>query len=133
LFEIGDIEQMFEYPLYSDLMSKADRRIESLAQKLDMPPDQCIQSLHNWTEMPAEMLRFSLLGDPSPDTIWRSAHQYEEWQDFSELTVRVVTLGTSEADVESIIRAYPDLASLKGTRYSHRTLRSCLQLRISPA
>jgi hypothetical protein len=47
LFEIGDIEQMFKYPPYSDLMSKAYRCIESLAQKLDMPPGQSIQSLQN--------------------------------------------------------------------------------------
>jgi hypothetical protein len=122
LFEVGDIEQMFEYPLYLGLMSKVDtdRCIESLAQKLDMLPDQSIQSLHNWIEMPAEMLRFSLLGDRSPDTIWRSAHQYNEWQDFSRLAVRVITLGTSEADVQRIISAHQDLASLKGTRYSDR-------------
>jgi hypothetical protein len=74
---MGDIEQMFEYPLYSDLMSKADRRIDSLAQKFDMSPDQSIRWLHNWIEMPTEMLRFALLGDRSPDTIWRSAYQYD--------------------------------------------------------
>jgi hypothetical protein len=43
-----------------------------------MAPDQSIQSLHNWIEMPAEMLRFVLLGDQSLDTIWRSEHQYGE-------------------------------------------------------
>jgi hypothetical protein len=43
LFEIGNIEQMFEYRLYLDLMSKSDPCIKSLAQKLDMPPDQSIQ------------------------------------------------------------------------------------------
>jgi hypothetical protein len=131
LFTEGDIEHMIAYPLYSNLMAKADHCIGDLAQKLGMSPDESIQCLHNWIEMAVETLRFPVLGDRSPDTIWRHAHQYDEWRDFSELAIRIITLGTSEADAERIISVHRDLASLKGTRYSHRTLQSRLQLRIS--
>jgi hypothetical protein len=98
-----------------------------------MSPDQTIQSFHNWIQTADETLRFSLLGDRSPDTIWRNAHQYDDWRDFAELAMRIVTLGTSEADVERIIRIHRDIASLKGTQYAHQTLRNRLQLRISRA
>jgi hypothetical protein len=44
-----------------------------------------------------------------------------------------VTLGTSEAEVERMIGTHRDVASLQGTRYSHRTLRSRLQLGVTRA
>jgi hypothetical protein len=131
LLETGDIDQMLRYPLYSDLVAKADRCVGSLAEKLGMSPIQSIQCFHHWIEMTDEALRFPLLGDRSSDAIRRHAHQYDDWRDFVEITLRIVTLGTSEVDVERIISTHPDIAFLKGTRYLHETLRSRLQLRIS--
>jgi hypothetical protein len=71
-----------------------------------MSPDQAIQSFHNWIQTADETLRFPLLGDRSPDTIWRNAHQYDDWRDFADLAMRIVILGTSEADVERIMNAW---------------------------
>jgi hypothetical protein len=102
-----------------------------------MSPDQAIQSFHNWIQTADETLRFPLLGDRSidrlPDRIWWNANQYDDWRDFAELAMRIVTIGTSEADVERIISIHRDIASHKGTQYSHRTFRNRLQLRISRA
>jgi hypothetical protein len=131
LFESGDIEHMLAYPLYEDLMLKADGCIASFAEILGFSPDQAVESLHNWISTPSEILRFPLLGNRSVDSIWRNAHQYDAWRDFSEIALRIVTLGTSEADVERIISIHRDIASLKGTRYSHLTIRNRLQLRVS--
>jgi hypothetical protein len=133
LFHGTAIDGMFAYPLYCDLMSKADRCVESLADRLGMSPDESVQSLHDWIETAGDPLWFPRLGDRSPDTIWRHAHQSDRRRDFSEIAMRIVTLGTSEADVERMISTHRDVASLQGTRYSHRTLRSRLQLRVTRA
>jgi hypothetical protein len=114
LIETGDIDQMLRHPLYSDLVAKAERCVESLAEKQGMPPIQSIQCFHHWIEMTDEALRFPLLGDPSPDAIWTHAHQYDDWRDFAEIALRILTLGTSEADGERIISTHRDIASLKG-------------------
>jgi hypothetical protein len=131
LLETGDIDQMLRYPLYSDLVAKADRCVGSLAVKLGMSPIQSIQCFHHWIEMTDEALHFPLLGDRSPDAIWRHAHQYHDWRDFAQIALRIVTLGTSEVDAERIISTHRDIVSFQGTRYSHETLRSRRQLRIS--
>jgi hypothetical protein len=98
-----------------------------------MSPDQAIQSFDNSIEPADETLRFPLLGHQSPGPIWWNAHQYDDWRDFAEIAMQIVTLRTSEADVERIISIQRDLDSLKGTQYSHRTLGNRLPLRISRA
>jgi hypothetical protein len=133
LFSATAIDGMFAYPLYCDLMSKADQCVASLAGNLRMSPEESVQLLHDWIETAGDPLWFPLLGDRSPDTIWRHAHQSDNWRNFAESAMRIVTLGTSEADVERMISTHRDVASLKGTRYSHRTLRSRLQLRVTRA
>jgi hypothetical protein len=79
LLETGDIDQMLRDPLYSDLVTKADRCVGSLAEKLAMSPIHSIQCFHHWIEMTDEALRFPLLRDRAPDAIWRHAHQYDDW------------------------------------------------------
>jgi hypothetical protein len=131
LFATGDIELMLNFPLYDDLMGTARSCIASFAKILGFSTEQAIESLHNWIVTPSDVLGFPLVGNRSPDTIWRNAHIYDAWREFSEVALRVVTLGTSEADVERIISVHRDIASLKSTRYSHATIRSRLQLRVS--
>jgi hypothetical protein len=126
-----DIEHMLAYPLYDDLMTSAANCITSLAAILGFSEDAAYATLHNWITTASEVLRFPLLGNQSPDTIWRNAHLYDGWRDFSEVAMRIVTLGTSEADVERLISVHRDIASLKSTRYSHSTIRNRLQLRVS--
>jgi hypothetical protein len=131
LLDDGDIEQMLAYPLYEDLMTSAANCIPSLAETLGFSGGAAFEALHNWIRIPSEVLRFPLLGNQSPDTIWRNAHLYGAWREFSEVAIRIVTLGTSEADVERLISVHRDIASLKSTRYSHSTIRNRLQLRVS--
>jgi hypothetical protein len=69
LLEVSDVDRMLIYALYSDLISKADRCLGSLAERLDMSPDQTFQFSHNWIETADETLRFPLFGDRSPDII----------------------------------------------------------------
>jgi hypothetical protein len=51
------------YPLYCDLMSKEDRCVASLSDRLGMSPSESIQLLHDWIETAVETLCFPLLGD----------------------------------------------------------------------
>jgi hypothetical protein len=131
LFGTGDIDHRLACPVYEDLMLKADGCLAALAETLGFSADRAVESLHNWISTPSEILRFPLLGNRSPDTIWRNAHQYDAWRDFSEVALRIVTLGTSEADVERIISTHQDIGSLKGTRYLHLAIRTRLQLPVS--
>jgi hypothetical protein len=60
---VGNVDRMLTYPLYSDLLLKADRCLGSLAGVPGIAQDYTIQSLHNWIEIKAEALRSPLLGD----------------------------------------------------------------------
>jgi hypothetical protein len=73
---VGNIDRMLTYPLYSDLILKADRCLGSLAGVSGIAQDHTIQSLHNWIDIKAEARRSPLLGDQPPDIVWRSAYQY---------------------------------------------------------
>jgi hypothetical protein len=49
--------------------------------------------------------------------IWRAAHRFEEWPGLSELAVRLMTCGTSEADAERLLPMHRKIAGLHGTRF----------------
>jgi hypothetical protein len=49
--------------------------------------------------------------------IWRAADRFEEWSALSELALRLVTCGTSEADAEGLLSMQRIIAGLHGTRF----------------
>jgi hypothetical protein len=59
--------------------------------------------------------------------IWRTAHRFEEWSSFSEMAVRLVTCGTSEADAERILSMQRNIAGLHGTRFGLSSMEARLR------
>jgi hypothetical protein len=49
--------------------------------------------------------------------IWRAVHRFEEWYALSELALRLVTCGMSEADAERLFSMQCNIAGLHGTRF----------------
>ena len=64
----------------------------------------------------------------SPDTIWRRVPAFcEEWRQFADVSLRLVTIGTSEADCERSLSRQKDIQGLHTTNVRTETLETRLR------
>jgi hypothetical protein len=104
---------------YRDLYSLARESIRALAIKLHTEERVALIIFDNWLFSSAAdvpFLRDRELLD-SPNDFWRIAHRFLEWLPLSELALRLITCGTSEADAERILSMQRNVAGLHGTRF----------------
>lgn len=60
--------------------------------------------------------------------IWRRAHSYKSWIDFSTVALRYVTCGTSEAEIERLISIHKRIVGGCMTNLGYETLEARLRL-----
>jgi hypothetical protein len=83
-----------------------------------------------------------LFGDPSrlpfrwdietdPNSIWRRAHLSEDWMKFTDLALRLISIGTSEADCERSLSIQRDIAGAHATQYKAPSLTARLRIHAS--
>jgi hypothetical protein len=64
------------------------------------------------------------------DAHWREVHAMgADWRDLARIGVRYASIGTSEADVERLLREQKDIQGLHGVNYGTETLHARLCLR----
>jgi hypothetical protein len=63
---------------------------------------------------------------PSTDLIWCTGHRHEEWAEFTELALRLISCTTSESDTERVLSMEKNVAGLHGTRFAIRTMEARL-------
>lgn len=59
--------------------------------------------LHKWLKTKSKDLPFKEILNSDSNKIWRRAHTYLEWKEFSEISIVYSSLGTSEAEIERLI------------------------------
>jgi hypothetical protein len=65
-----------------------------------------------------------------------AAHRYDEWAEFAERALRLISCATSESDAERVLSMEKNVAGLHGTRFSFRTMEARLRVQtadFSPA
>jgi hypothetical protein len=50
--------------------------------------------------------------------MWRAVHRYQEWAEFADLALPLISCATSETDAERVWSMEQNVARLHGTRFS---------------
>jgi hypothetical protein len=110
---------LMEYDPYHNLYAVATQYLRTFAANLGLDESSTIALFDRWLFSAAPDVPFlqNLDGSEEPNMIWRAAHRFEEWSALSELTLRFVTCGTSEADAERLPSIQSNIAGLHGTRF----------------
>jgi hypothetical protein len=82
-----------------------------------------------WIMAPVGKLPFARWGSERDDLICRNGHLTEKWRQFSDIAMKFVSMGISEAEVEILISVQRDVLGTKSTRIEARAA-GPLQLRI---
>jgi hypothetical protein len=108
-----------EYDPYHDLYVVATRYLRTFAANLGLDESSTIALFDRWlfSAAPEVSLLHHLDGSEEPNMIWRAVHRFEEWSALSELALRLVTCGMSEADTERLLSMQRKIAGLHGKRF----------------
>jgi hypothetical protein len=111
---------LMEYDPYHDLYAVPTQYLRTFAANLGLDEPSTIALFDRWLFSAAPEVPFlqRLNGSEEPNMIWRAAHRFEEWSALSELALRIVTYGMSEADTERLLSMQCNIAGLHGTRFS---------------
>jgi hypothetical protein len=118
--------------IYAKIYDRAQERILQLA-------DQVAQK-HNYDSALPEMKKMydtwlfghpkevPFLGSANPvvcaNEMWRIAHRHAGWEILSDIALRFISSGTSEADAERVLSMERNIAGLHGTRFGIQGMRS---------
>ena len=79
--------------------------------------------------MNTDDLPFKLYLKNDPSMLWRAAFAaFDEWKEFSKICLRIVTLGTSEADVERNFSKQREIHGKHATNINLKTVQSRINL-----
>jgi hypothetical protein len=108
-----------EYDLYYDPCAVTTQYLRTFVVNLGLDESSTIALFDRWLFSAAPEVPFLqyLDGSEEPNMIWRVAHRFEEWSALSELVLRLVTCGTSEADAERLLSVQRNITGLHGTRF----------------
>jgi hypothetical protein len=117
-------EGLFTQDLYSPLYEQATKFIIQFARKTQME------------ENPSDLFDSWLFDDPMTiewlanprkitciNEMWRGAHIWRAWKQFSELALRLITTTTSESDAERLLSLEKDVIGHHGARFTCDGLR----------
>jgi hypothetical protein len=120
--------ELLEFDPYDsgDMYKIGLETIKCFACRMDLDVSATARQLDTWLYGGCDdivFLQSFQLGD-FPDTLWRKAHRFGPWSVFSDLALRFITCGTSEADAERVFSLQKHFAGLHGTRLGVRTMSS---------
>jgi hypothetical protein len=100
--------------------------ITNLGKRLGSIPETLMAQLNTWLFASSDDCRFLLDVSVliSPDQLWGRAHRYEQWSQFSELALRLVSCPPSESDAGRTLSTQRNILGLHGTRFG---LEACLK------
>jgi hypothetical protein len=103
---------LMEYDPYHDLYVVATQYLYTFADNLGLDESRTNALFDQWLSSAAPEVPFlqHLDGSEEPNMIWRAAHRFKEWSALSELALRLVTCGRSEADVERLLSVQRNIA-----------------------
>jgi hypothetical protein len=120
---------LMEYDPYHDLYVIATQYLHTFAGNLGLDESSTIALFdrRRFSAAPEVPFLQHLDGSEEPNMIWRPTHRFEEWSALSELSLRLVTCGTSEADVERLFSMQYNIVGLHGTRFGLPSMESRLR------
>jgi hypothetical protein len=112
-------DERFSHNPYDRTYECAFGYIEGFAQKLGIDPGCAIRQFNTWPfEDPLEIPWLSHAKDtPCVNRMWREAHRWKDWNDFSDLALRLVSCATSESDAERVLSLEKDIIGYHGTQF----------------
>ena len=117
------LEQLFNVPVYEPTFATALFEIARVGQALGVPAEYCEEKLRSWLYGDRRRTPTQSAIGLSPDTIWRRAPaNNEEWRHFSDIALRFITIGASEADCERSLSKQRDIQGLHTTNIRMDTL-----------
>jgi hypothetical protein len=95
-------EQRLSCDPYQAPYEHAERRISELAVKVGVDSVRIGTIFSVGLCAPIQDVPFlqSPASLPSADLIWHAAHRYEEWAEFADLALRLISCATSKSDAE---------------------------------
>jgi hypothetical protein len=116
---LGQLD-LIEYDPYHDIYAVATQCLRTIAANLGLDEPSTIALFDRWLFSAAPDVSFfqHLDGSEEPNMIWRAANRFEEWSSLSELTLRLATCGTSEANTKRVLSMQRNIAGFYRTRFS---------------
>jgi hypothetical protein len=118
-------DELLTHDIYSPIYDRASAFITEFATKIGMT-DNASDLFNRWlfddpTTIPwlATRLQINSIND-----MWRGAHPWRGWQQFSDLALRLITATTSESDAERLLSLEKDVIGHHGTRFTCDGLRN---------
>jgi hypothetical protein len=126
--EMSEEERMAFDP-YRPVYEVAQARIGDLSIRLGLDPTETLSSHNHWLFDSAEKTTFVLdqSARESANFMLRIAHRYERWSNFTDLALRLISFGVSEADAERVLSIQKNIGGLHGTRFGITTMEARLR------
>jgi hypothetical protein len=121
-------DERFSHNLYDRMYERAYVYIEGFAQKLGIDPGCAVRQFDIWLfDDPLEIPWLRHVQDtPCANRMWREAHRWKDWEDFSDLALRLISCATSESDAERVLSLEKDVIGYHGTQFRLGGLRNPL-------
>lgn len=126
-----DIEKLLDIDIFGDIVRIAENELSRMSKELGFDPEIIRKQFHTWLFEQTDELPFkdSLLNNTNANDLWRAAHSYNDWKNFSTVAVRYVSCGTSEAEVERLISTHKRIINGCMTNIGFDTLEARLRLK----
>ena len=127
IFDLA-LEQLMKLDIYVCDYSTALRELIALGNRLSVPEDYIEEKFRSWIYLDRSQTPTRFCIGESPDTIWRRVPALcEEWRPFADISLRFVTIGTSEADCERSLSRQKDAQGLHTTNIRAETIEARLR------
>jgi hypothetical protein len=123
---------LLDFSVYHEMYYTAEGILLDYDARIDPinhSSDYLIQHFQQqWMFGDPDRLTFCWGADANPNAIWHQAHLSEEWSRFAEIVIRLISVGTSEADCEHSLSTQRTIVGAHGTRYETPSLAAHLRL-----
>jgi hypothetical protein len=131
-FKAQSLQSLLSFSVYRDLYTTAERFLVDYGRRIDPETRQSESVIRqfrdDWLFGDPNRLPFRWETETDPNLIWRRAHLSEEWMNFADLALRLISISTSEADCERSLSIQRDIVGAHGTQYKTPSLAARLRL-----
>ena len=109
-----DIDSVLSYDIYNFCFAKACQELCRIGKILGLDEQYVYRMFRSWVFDDRNQTPTKWQIGFTPNDIWRQVPaNCEEWRSFAELAVRLVTIGTSEADCERMLSKQKDIQGIR--------------------
>ena len=124
------IETKLDINLYHKVYEYGSKKNLETASILGMNTNTINSCLYSWLcKNHKDIIVFKDLYKTNENDLWRKAHMFSQWREFSDLAIRFISIGTSEADVERSFSLQKSIANLYTYNINPETMESRLRAR----